>query len=123
MNVSLEEDWHDRFAAQKHNDLSFTPEYLVRNGSSIEGISDVEFLAQYCTDVQRVFSRVQHHMHRRAKSGYVPLKSCQRKPGKAQCAKLAFRNLWCANLAWHVLLWPRNIICQLQGAKMLMDRT
>eukprot|EP00973_Karenia_brevis_P040238 5557715-Karenia_brevis.AAC.1 len=64
MNVSLEQDWHDRFAAEKHNDISHTPEYLARDGSSTEGISDVEFLAQYRTDVQRVFSRVQHHMHR-----------------------------------------------------------
>eukprot|EP00973_Karenia_brevis_P095203 12426233-Karenia_brevis.AAC.1 len=46
MNVSLGQDWHDRFAAEKHNDLSHTPDYLVRDGSFAEGISDVEFLAQ-----------------------------------------------------------------------------
>eukprot|EP00973_Karenia_brevis_P084287 11697668-Karenia_brevis.AAC.1 len=70
MNASLEQDWHDRFAAEKHNDLSFTPEYLVRDGSVAGEMSDVDFLAQYRTDVQRVFSRVQHHMHRRTKSGH-----------------------------------------------------
>eukprot|EP00973_Karenia_brevis_P029514 4072023-Karenia_brevis.AAC.1 len=53
MNVSLEQDWHDRFAEQRHNDLAYTLEYLVRDGFFAEGISDVEFLAQYRTDVQR----------------------------------------------------------------------
>eukprot|EP00973_Karenia_brevis_P071162 9887290-Karenia_brevis.AAC.1 len=82
MNVSLEQDWHDRFAAEKHKDLSYTPEYLVRDASFAEGISDAEFLVQYRKDVQRVFSRVRHHMHRRTESGVVPLKSCQRKTKK-----------------------------------------
>eukprot|EP00973_Karenia_brevis_P083592 11597360-Karenia_brevis.AAC.1 len=71
MNVNLDKDWHDTFAAQKHNDHSYTPEYLVRDGSSTEGISDVAFLIQYLTNVRRVLSRVQHHMHRRTKSGHV----------------------------------------------------
>eukprot|EP00973_Karenia_brevis_P002945 401951-Karenia_brevis.AAC.1 len=69
MNVSPEQDWHDRFAAEKHNDLSYSPEYLVRDGSVTEGISDVEFLAQYRKDVQSFCFRVQDHMHRRTKSG------------------------------------------------------
>eukprot|EP00973_Karenia_brevis_P049230 6828181-Karenia_brevis.AAC.1 len=69
MNVSLEQDWHDRFAADKHNDLSHTPEYLVRDRSLAEGTGDAEFLIQYRKDVKRVCSRVQHHMHRRTKSG------------------------------------------------------
>eukprot|EP00973_Karenia_brevis_P057840 8051911-Karenia_brevis.AAC.1 len=28
MNVSLEQDLRNSFAAEKHNDLSYTPEYL-----------------------------------------------------------------------------------------------
>ena len=36
----------------------------------------------YFADVQRIFTRVQHHMHKRTKKGYIPLKTCQRKCGK-----------------------------------------
>eukprot|EP00973_Karenia_brevis_P018410 2524152-Karenia_brevis.AAC.1 len=52
-----------------------------------EGISDVEFLAQCRKDVQKVCSRVLHHMHRRTTSGLVPLKSCQRKTKKGIMCK------------------------------------
>ena len=38
----------------------------------------------YFKDVQFVFSRVQHHMHKRTKKGYVPLHNCAKKTkGKA----------------------------------------
>ena len=36
----------------------------------------------YLKDVQFIFSRVQHHVHKKTKSGYVPLKAC-----KPKCAK------------------------------------
>eukprot|EP00973_Karenia_brevis_P046009 6372922-Karenia_brevis.AAC.1 len=82
MDVNLEEDWHNRFAAEKNNDLYVTPNYLVRDVSTTGAASDAECLAEYLADVQKVFSRVQHHMHLRTKSGHVPLKSCQRKTRK-----------------------------------------
>ena len=44
------------------------------------------FKKNYFADVQAIFSRVQHHMHKRTKNGFVPLKSCQRKIGKSKKA-------------------------------------
>ena len=38
-----------------------------------------KFKRAYFRDVQRIFSRVQHHMHKKTKKGYVPLKACARK--------------------------------------------
>eukprot|EP00973_Karenia_brevis_P015550 2127514-Karenia_brevis.AAC.1 len=52
MGANLEKDWHDRFAAEEHNDLPCTPEYLVRDASTTEGGSDVEILAEYLADIQ-----------------------------------------------------------------------
>ena len=37
------------------------------------------FKARYLRHVQGIFSRVQHHMHKRTKHGFVPLKACLRK--------------------------------------------
>eukprot|EP00973_Karenia_brevis_P030794 4247291-Karenia_brevis.AAC.1 len=51
MNVSLEQDWHDRFATEKHNDLSLAPEYLVRDGFVAEGISGGEKWLQHLPDL------------------------------------------------------------------------
>ena len=96
---TLEQEWHDRFSSSTHHDLSQTPEYLVQDAAShgqslnvcdatdedsmITLTADAAaFKKKYLEDVQRVFTRVQHHMHRRTKQGWVPLKTCQRKCGK-----------------------------------------
>jgi hypothetical protein len=44
----------------------------------------VAFRGAYLRDAQGVFSRVQHHMHRKTKKGYEPLKACRPKTKKAQ---------------------------------------
>ena len=38
-----------------------------------------KFKRAYFRDVQRIFSRVQYHMHKKTKKGYVPLKARARK--------------------------------------------
>ena len=74
--------------------MSVTPIYLVEEGqrkqtANIARVTDetgfqelqsdaAAFKKAYFHDVQRIFSRVQHHMHKRTKTGWVPLKACQR---------------------------------------------
>ena len=43
-----------------------------------------KFRRIYLADAQRIFSRIQHHMHKKTKKGYFPLKSCMSK-GKNGC--------------------------------------
>ena len=85
--------------------MSVTPAYLVEDsnaltyedarepcrhvGSSQDGASfarlegdGATFKKIYLADAQRIFSRVQHHMHKRTKKGYIPLKSCMKKGKK-----------------------------------------
>ena len=87
--------------------MSVTPAYLVEDGASLTAEDDHEptrhvgltqnatsfayleadgakFKKTYLADAQRIFSRVQHHMHKRTKTGYIPLKSCMGK-GKKGC--------------------------------------
>ena len=96
----LEEQWHSRFADKENDDMSVTPKYLVQETDStcsamksvvtsddvpalIELLEDAKiFKSKYFAHVQRIFNRVQHHMHKRTKKGYIPLKSCQRKTRK-----------------------------------------
>ena len=39
----------------------------------------------YFKDAQYVFSRVQHHVHKKTKQGYVPLSACRKKKEKMKC--------------------------------------
>ena len=80
--------------------MSVTPTYLVEDArkkhtSNIASITDeagfqelqrdgAAFKKEYLEDAQRIFSRVQHHMHKRTKNGFVPLKACKRK-GMKNC--------------------------------------
>ena len=87
--------------------MSVTPAYLVHDAAGLSAEDDREvtrhigstqdaksfacleadgakFKKIYLADAQRVFSRVQHHMHKRTKRGYLPLKSCMGK-GKKGC--------------------------------------
>ena len=95
---TLEQEWHERFSKSAHDDLSQTPEYLVEDAAAHESpnvcdakdenimntlVADAaRFKKMYFADVQKIFTRVQHHMHKRTKKGYIPLKTCQRKCGK-----------------------------------------
>ena len=98
MSEDIDQQWHTRFAAKESDDMSQTPTYLVEDSKdSVAGkaltVSSAKagdesllleedakaFKKAYFKDVQRVFSRVQHHMHKKTKKGYVPLKSCMRK--------------------------------------------
>ena len=86
------------FSKSAHVDMSQTPAYLIEDAGAHKSpnvcdateketmdslVADAaRFKKIYFADVQNIFSRVQHHMHKRTKKGYVPLKTCQRKCGK-----------------------------------------
>ena len=97
--ASLGKDFFARFPDEKHDDMSVTPSYLVSDVQAeklkmeISAVKDEEeyasllvdgaaFKQQYLADAQRMFSRVQHHMHKRTKKGMVPLQACKRKGTK-----------------------------------------
>ena len=40
---------------------------------------------KYFKDVQRIFSRVQHHFHEKTRKGYVPLRACLSKRPRGTC--------------------------------------
>ena len=63
-----------RHVGSSQNDASFAR--LEADGTT--------FKKTYLADAQRIFSRVQHHMHKRTKNGYIPLRSCMKK-GKRGC--------------------------------------
>ena len=107
MQVDLDHQWQSRFRDPQHHDLSTWPSYLVddaeENGAGNESqlFQGVEtdallqegenFSKAYKKDAQRIFSRVQHHMHKWTKAGYVPLKTCRPKSGASkQCCSERF---------------------------------
>jgi len=94
----LEKQWHSRFAEQQHHDLVQTPSYLSEDAlqqvdvnvcTNVEDdtLSPAEketafdslraqlredgatFKKKYYADFQSIFSRVQHHMHKKTKKG------------------------------------------------------
>jgi len=112
MQVDLDHQWQTRFRDPQHHDLSTWPKYLdddAKEGeagnesSHFEGVetdallqAGENFSKAYKKDAQRIFSRVQHHMHKWTKAGYVPLKTCKPKSGASkQCCS-------------ERLLFPRN---------------
>ena len=85
--------------------MSVTPAYLVEDGARLAAEDNREttrhvgltqtatsfacleadgatFKRTYLADAQRIFSRVQHHMHKKTKNGYILLKSCMGKRGR-----------------------------------------
>ena len=83
-----------------------TPAYLARDATCAVGCSNCEgkskaptygedvelrvlqeegltYRHSYLKDAQFVFSRVQHHVHRKTKNGYAPLHNCAKKVKKA----------------------------------------
>ena len=76
-----------------------TPSYIAEDalGASRGSLADVEcgkatlrtledegvdFRQKYFKDVEYVFSRVQHHVHKKTKKGFVPLSNCAKKAKK-----------------------------------------
>ena len=103
MQRNLEAEWQSRFSGKEHDDMSQTPKYLQHEAKAIaigkaitvstpEQDSEVvdalaadgdRFRRAYLADAQRMFCRVQHHMHRSTKHGKVPLKGCLKKHSKS----------------------------------------
>ena len=90
----LENQWNRRFSTKENDDMSLNPSFLSDDTNRLDTFhvasmnvdqSDLQrdaefFKREYMKDAQSIFSRVQHHMHKRTKTGeYIPLKSCQRK--------------------------------------------
>ena len=85
--ATLEDEWHKRFADAKHHDMCTTPHFLsqerhtdqkptVADGKDLRGDVATDGKAykdRYFTYVQGIFSRLQHHMHKKTKHGYVPV--------------------------------------------------
>lgn len=47
--------------------------------------SEIIVCRKYHEDAQRMFSRVQHHVHEKTKKGYIPLGACMSKKSKGLC--------------------------------------
>ena len=79
----VEQDFYDRFRGLEHTPLCQTPPYLQAdnaNSQDEECLEGLHFKKQYLHDAQFVFSRVQHHVHRKTKDGtYEPLRACAKK--------------------------------------------
>ena len=97
----LEEAWHARFCTRDHDGMSAVPSYLSEDrsedrwkqrGMSLEDARQDghAFTKAYLQDAQFIFSRVQEHIHRRTKKGYLPLRGClsakckDRRPGEIE---------------------------------------
>ena len=86
-------EFEQRYANQEHDAMCTTPEYIVddsqhRNATHVStakaDLTAVEaegasYRRAYFRDAQYIFSRVQHHVHKKTKDGYVPLKYCAKK--------------------------------------------
>ena len=99
-----EKEFFEGFRSPEHTPLCKTPAFLqhdadLRNGTTLAAayrnpglMQQIEqegayFARQYSHDAQFVFSRVQHHVHKRGKDGvYVPLNACARKGKKGKKA-------------------------------------
>ena len=103
----VEQEWRNRFASVDHDFMSVLPSYLVEDAekadplqfTTAKTVEQREKLDQdakiwkrdYLKDVQYIFSRVQHHVHRKTKTGYAPLKACTPKMQKKNgCCKADF---------------------------------
>ena len=94
-------EWRSRYASREHDSMCQVPSHLSAAPPATAWTSqDVtldEALAEgqawkdaYFKDVQFIFSRVQHHVHKKTSTGYVPLKGCLSKHGKKGACKAQF---------------------------------
>ena len=97
----VEQEWQQRFAGQEHDGMCSTPAYMADDEqatmwapsgpSSQEALADgAKFRRAYMEDAQFMFSRVQHHVHKKTKKGYFPLKACLSKRCKKGSCKAGF---------------------------------
>jgi hypothetical protein len=102
-----EKNFFEGHKAPEHAPLCQTPAFLQedadqRNGNTLSAAysnpellpqierEGEEFAQQYRQDAQFVFSRVQHHIHKRCKDGsLMPLNACAKKRKKGKKAKLS----------------------------------
>ena len=92
----LEDEWHKRFRAQEHDKMSTMP-YFLRETTETKLWTDPEYTIadalvearqyshKYFSDAQYIFSRVQEHVHKKTKDGYVPLSGCLSQSCKTRC--------------------------------------
>ena len=85
----VEEDWKHRFSGPEHNAMSVNPQYLAQDwqptqvpaaettqsddvdaqSENVAPMSEADqWKKEYLTDAQFVFSRVQHHVHKKSVS-------------------------------------------------------
>ena len=95
-------EWTERFATREHDGLSRTPEFMTSDpGRTLWNAEPIsvdaaaadarQFKSAYFKDARFIFSRVQHHVHKWTKNGYVPLKTCKSKSGSSkQCHSEGF---------------------------------
>lgn len=80
-------EWRSRFSDPRHDGMSTIPEYLSapspgtlwndkRLGAAEAAREGLEWLHEYLADAQFIFSRCQHHVHEKTKSGFQPLRAC-----------------------------------------------
>ena len=93
----IESAWRNRFDGQEHDAMSQAPPFMQRDNAPTlldaspcppeEAAADAEqYVKAYTTDLQFIFSRVQHHFHKRTKHGYVPFpRACASKIDKTKC--------------------------------------
>ena len=97
----VEQAWQQRFADREHDAMCTTPAYMTEGErptmwgeggpSREEALEDgKQFKHAYFADAQFIFSRVQHHIHKKTKRGYVPLKACLSKRCKKGHCKAGF---------------------------------
>ena len=97
----VEEEFQHRFAGREHDAMCSTPDYMAEDktltmwatgGPTLQQALEEGgvFKKAYLEDAQFIFSRVQHHVHKKTKKGYVPLKACLSKRCKKGTCKADF---------------------------------
>jgi len=109
----METGWQSRWSGREHDAMSQTPTYLAKDEvktlwekakKDTESSQDrpaytaafdegAQYQKTYFADLQFVFSRVQHHFHKKTKKGYVPLPRACTSKGKGDKCKHDFPKL------------------------------
>ena len=95
--MTVEKAWWQRFASREHDGTSQTPHYVAYDSTKTMWTEPsceedcavneaVQYKRMYEADAQFVFSRVQHHIHKKTKDAYVPLpRTCVSGKSKGLC--------------------------------------
>ena len=118
----IEKAWWERFASREHDGMSQTLSFLAHDASktmwtdsscteSSARADAAEYKRKYHADAQFIFSRVQHHVHKKTKNGYVPLaKGCVSKSSKGLC-KHGFPKVKQLNMKRRVVCSGNAMVC------------